>query len=820
MFDAIRRDVQYAIRVLRKTPAFTLAAVLTLALAIGVNTAVFSLVNAVLLTPLPYPDPGKLAFVVRVVTAGGASEEQMAVNGRTWELVRDTVVSAKRAVFSRWPTGVNLVLRDAKGTESAHYVQQQRVGSGFFDTLGVQPMLGRELTPEEDRPQGPPAVVLSASLWRRALDADPTAIGRPLMLRGEPYTIVGVMPDGFRTDADADLWTALKPTTTGEGGGENYAVLVRIADEGSRMQTLGEVQRVGDEIARNRPENAPKIGMALMPLQSGITADLRQPILILWGAVGVVLLAASINLAGLMLARASGRTREIATRLALGSGRSVVLRQLLIEAIVLGLAGGALSVGVAYLSIEGLTWLAQDTYEIWQPVRLDVASMAVAGVLALAASVVFGLGPAIHASRGSAGGSGLRGNRSVTDSSKHWPRRALVVVQVALGVMLLVSAGLLLRTFNHLRTLDPGFDPSGVTVAAISLEDARYRTTERVTQLAQSAANKMQQTPGIESAALSLGVPYQRILNLGFRYVDGAEAASEQRGTITNSTYVTSRFFETMRIPIRRGRALDDRDVSTSTPVVVVNDAFVRTYLKGSDPLDRRIRLSGVDRQIVGVVGDVQVKPGWGSFGPLSAMPNTYVPLTQVNDGLVRLVHTWFLPTFVVRSSLPAAQTTQVINEAVASVDPLLPLASISAMSNVQTAALGQQRLLAILLVGLALAALAVAATGIHGLIATSVSERTREIGIRLALGSTRSQALRTLALPGVLLAGIGVVLGLAGAWSAAGVLGHFIWGVKPNDPLTFASVTVILLLTATAASVAPALRIVRLEPSRTLRSE
>jgi predicted permease len=822
MFDATVRDVRYAIRVLRKTPAFTLAAATTLALAIGVNTAVFSFVNAVILTPLPYPDPGKLSLVSVMSDDGSTTRTGISVDGRTWELVRDRVVSAKRAVFSTWTTGVNLVLRDAKGAESARYVQQQRVGAGFFDVLGVQPLLGREISADEDRPQGPPVVVLSAALWRRDLGADPSAIGRTLMLRGESYTIVGVMPDGFYSGADADLWTALRPATSGEGGGANYRILVRVADDATRAKTLGEIHAVGQEILRvPASQSRSRLWMALTSLQSNMTEDLRQPLLILWAAVAVVLLAASVNLAGLMLARTSGRAREVATRLALGSGRSVVLRQLLIEALVLGIVGGVLGVGVAYLSIEGLTWLAEETFTIWQPVRLDAVAVAAAATLAIAASLVFGLGPALNASRGTAGGPGLTGSRSVTDNAKHWPRRALVVVQVALGVMLLVSAGLLFRTFNHLRTLDPGFDPHRLTVGAVSLEDARYRTAVQVEHLAEGAVAKLQQTPGIESAALGLGLPYQRLLNLGFRRADGPEAALDvQRLQTTNATYITSGFFDTMRIPIRRGRVIDGRDVATSAPIVVVNEAFVRTYFTTSDPLDRRIRVSGIDRQIVGVVGDVQVKPGWGNFGPLSTMPNAYLPITQVNDGFVRLVHTWFQPTFVVRSSLPPAQTTQAIQDAVASVDPLLPMATVESMADVQAEALALQRFLALLFVGLALASLGVAATGIHGLIATSVTERTREIGIRLALGSTIGQAMRTLAMPGVVLAAIGAALGLVGAWSAAGLLRHFIWGVQATDPLTFAGVAVILMLTAVAASVAPALRIVRLEPSRTLRSE
>jgi len=824
-FEAAWLDVRYARRVLAKTPVFTLTALATLALAIGVNTAVFALVNAVLLEPLPYPHPERLALLSQTVWQGGSAGSDTAIDGRTWELVRDRATIVNRAVYSNWTTGVNLVVRAPNGSEHARHVQQQRVGTGFFSVLGVAPLLGREFTADEDRPGGPTAVVLSADLWRTAFGSDPAAVGHSITLRGEPFTVVGIMPDGFRTGERADLWTPLRPTTTGEGGGANYHVLVGLRDDGSRPQALTEISGIGEELQRRRSAgnggtgNKSEVSLSLVGLQDGLTAAIRPALLMVWAAVGVVLLAGCVNLDGLMLTRAARRRREMATRMALGSGRAAVVRQLLVEAAVLGIAGGVAGIGVAAVAVQGLAWLSRDAFEIWQTVSIGRREAMVAAGLSIFGSLIFGLGPALQASRESTQSSLLASGRSVAGGSSHWPRRVLVVAQVALSVLLLVGSGLLLRTFNHLRSLEPGFDPEQVVAASVSLEDARYRTADSVVRLMDATLARIQQEPGITSAAVGLGLPYERLLNLPFRRADGLEA-SDSRNLMTSATYISPGFFEVMRIPVRRGRSFDARDRAGSAPVVIVNDALARAYFEDADPIGRRIRLSGAEREIVGLVGNVQMKPGWGDNGPLSAMSLVYVPIGQLSDGFVRLVHGWFMPTVVVRSSLPSEHTSGAIRRAVASVDPLLPLASVRTMSEVQAAALGQQRLLAMLLLALAGAALVVATIGIHGLIAASVTERTREMGIRLALGATLGQALRTLALPGVLLSAAGTAAGLIGALAAVPLIRHFVWGISVSDPLTFGGVAVLLLAVSSVASVAPALRILRLDPAITLRQE
>ena len=648
LIEAAWLDVRYARRVLWRTPAFTLTAILTLALAIGVNTAVFALVDAILLKPLPYPHPERLALLTQTVKQGGQVSSNPAVDGRTWELVRDHVTSADRAVFSDWTTGVNLVVRGSNGTEQARFVQQQRVSTGFFSVLGVPMLAGREFTADEDRPGGPPAVVLSAELWRSAFGGDPSAVGRAITLRGEPYTVVGIMPEGFQTGSRADLWTPLRPSTTGEGGGTNYEVLVGLRDESSRPAVNAQLASVAEELKRQRaataetPGNLPEISFTLIGLQEGMTAAIRPSLFIVWAAVAVVLVAACVNLAGLMLTRAARRRREMATRLALGSGRSAVIRQLMVEAGVLGIVAGAAGIGVAAVMVSALTWLAQDGFEIWQTVAIGWREALVAATLAIVGSLIFGLGPALQASRQSTQSSLLASGRSVAGGTSHWPRRLLVVTQVALGVLLLVGSGLLLRTFNHLRNLEPGFDPAQVVTAAVSLEDARYRTGESVARLMDNVLTRVRQEPGMGSAAAGLGLPYERLLNLGFTRMDGPGAANP-RSQITNATYITPDYFEAFRIPVRRGRVFDTRDRADSAPVAIVNDALVRAHFKDADPIGHNIRISGTVREIVGVVGDIQVRPGWGSNGPLSAMPLVYVPVAsgqrRLRPARTRMVH-------------------------------------------------------------------------------------------------------------------------------------------------------------------------------------
>jgi predicted permease len=810
LVDIVFRDARYALRVLRRTPGFTAAAILTLAVAIGVNTAVFSVADTFLLKPLPYPEPDRLALVSATIGGDGPIEDDTAQTGRTWLLVRDGATTVEAAVFSNWTTGVNV----AAGRQASHLVQQ-RVSARFFDVLGVRPAMGRPFTDDEDRPGGPAAVILSHEAWMGAFGGDASIVGRAIGVRGEPATVVGIMPPGFTTAVRADLWTPLRPVTTGEGEGENYAILLRLKAAAAWAQANAEIAAVTQPVVeqqRSRPRRA--LGFSTVPLQRAMSDDLRQPILLLWSAVAVVLLVACVNLAGLLLARASGRTRELATRMALGSGRVAVIRQLIVESVVLALVGGAAGIVVGYFSLELLHALAADVFGVTRPVTLDARAVAAAVVLSLAASLFFGVAPALHASRvdvqrGLASGS----TRAVAGAAAHWPRRAIVLAQVALSIVLLSGAALMVRTFTHLSRLEPGFDPEGLTTATISLQDVRYRTAATVVPLFERTLDRLRTAPGVEGATISLGVPYERLLNLGFKRLDGAQAAG-----MTSGTYVSDRYFDTMGIAIARGRSFDARDTAASPGVVIVSETFARTYYASEDPIGRRIAFAGREREIVGIAGDVQVKPGWGANGPLATMPLAYVPMTQVSDGMFRLVHGWFSPTFIVRGS--SRDAAAAVRSALQAIDPQLPVADVRTMDQVRAASIAPQRLLMAILATLAATAVLLAAIGLHGLVANSMHERTREIGIRLALGATMFDAVRALATPALMLAAAGTLIGVLLARAGSALVRHFLWGVSAEDPATYAAVAVLIMMIAAGASILPAMRILRLDPSSALRCD
>lgn len=810
--ETLARDLRYAVRVLRKSPGFTATAVITLALAIGINTAVFSIVDGVLLRPLPYPEPDRLALLEATVEANGMRAARTSQHGMAWVTIRDRATTAARAVFSTWVSGVNVTAGDR-----AVHADQQRVGAGFFGVLGAAPLHGREFTTDEDRRGGPAAVILSHAFWRSALGGDPGLVGRGIEVRGEPHTVVGIMPPGVQTGVEADLWTPLRAGTDGEGSGENYQVLLRRLPGISLAQMDAEMESLGGEIDRLHPPPAPvRITYGTVPLQAGLTTSLRQPVLMLWAAVVIVLLIACVNLAGLLYARGARRTREIATRLALGSSRGAIVRQLLVESAVIALLGTLLGLVAGGAALDAVKGLARNALDLWQPVALDGRAVAAAAMFALVSTAIFGLLPAVQGTRVSVR-DGLAGSgvRTTSGAASHLSRRLVVVTQVALGVVLLVGAALLVRTFSHLRGLEPGFEGRGVYAASVSLDDARYRTAGQVVAFADTTLARLAQSPAIDGAAVSLGLPYERLLNLGFRHLDGPEA--DAQGRMTSATYIAGDYFGTLGIPLRAGRAFDARDTAAALPVVIVNERIAQEYFGGTNPVGRRIRLSGVEREIVGVAGDVIVRPGFGDRGPLAAMPLAYLPLAQASDGFLRLVHGWFSTAVIVRTRGSMADAAAGLR---ASVDPMLPFAAVRSMEEVEGAAVAQPRLMMTLLLGLAGVAVLLSAVGIHGLIASSVAERTREMGIRMALGATGSRAVGTLAMPGVLLAIAGILVGAAAARGAATLLRSFLWGISPTDPSTYAAVAALFVAVAAIASVLPALRILRLDPARTLRAE
>ena len=810
-------DVKFGWRQLIKAPGFTLTAILTLGLAIGANTAVFSLVDAALVRALPYPAPERLGMLWHVRSRQGiAMEGPGAHTGRVWEGLRDRAATIDAAVLSGLSANVSLVTRDRAMT-----VAPQRVSAGYFRVLGVPPAIGREFTPDEDSPGGPAVTVLSDRLWRSALNGDPSVVGQTILLKGEPHTVVGIMPASFRTGVDADLWTPVRPSTSGEGANQNYSIVVRLRDGIDWPQARAEVASIADPLLPQRTSSAGvTLSHTLAPLQDDLSSDVRVPLLLLSSAVALVLLVACVNLAGLLLARAHRRTREIATRLAVGGNRRAVVRQLLVESLLLAFLGGAAGLAIGALALEGIKATASEVLLTpWAEAALDARVLSVTLGLSVLTAVLFGLVPALQTTRVDVQAAlAAGGTRSVAGGARGWPRRLLVTAEIAFGVVVLVAAGLLIRTFVHLQTQPAGFDPRGVIAASASLEDARYEQHERVEQLFGRSVERIRAMPGVESAAVSLGLPYERILNMGARVVGAGGQASDF--VFSTVTYVTPGYFETLRLPLLRGRSLADADSKAAAPVVVVNEVFVHRYFKDRDPVGEFVRVGGVDRRIVGVSSSVRQRGGFNGFGPVDALPAIYMPFAQFPANGLRVIHGWFSPAWIVRAAPNAAVTEQAIRRAMADVDPQLPLSAVRGVDEVRSLALAGHRVLTGLVAALGGLALFLAAIGIHALIASGVTERTREIGIRMALGATIRQTVIDAAKPGLLMAAAGLAVGCLAAFGASGLMRNLLWGVRENDPVTFVAVVAALLVVAAAASLVPALRIRKFDPVALLRSE
>ena len=807
-------DLRFALRQLRKSPGFTLTVLLTLGLCIGANTAIFTVVDRLFLRALPYPDPNRLVMVVSVFHKAGVSDTETSQDGRAWELIRDHAPSIDSAVYGG-TSGVNLF-----SAGRVEYVQQERVSANFFHVLGIAPLIGREFSREEDIPGGPSLVLLSYGLWQRAFAGNPAIVGRSIDLRGAPFTVAGIMPETFRSDQPTDLWTPLQPTTTGEGSGDNYGVIGRLKPGVTFGQANGELtSALRPRIAEMHLPAGSSVDAQAIPLQVGLTGDLRPRVHLMWGAVGLVLLIGCVNIAGILLSRSASRSREIATRLALGAGRARILAQLLSESLLLALGGGVLGLFIGEFALRGLVSLNPNEFSMWGGVHLDLRVMAVSLAVSLATSILFGLFPAWEATAVDLRSALAEAGRGSSGGRRLWKRQALVFVEVALGVMLVVGAGLLIRTLGTLLNANPGFNPNHVLTASLSLQDARYQTTAAASRLFRETLERIRAIPGVKSAAVALSLPYQRPLNDGIQQVSGH---SIERNSITDMTWATPGMFEALQIPLLRGRVFSEADNASASKVMVVNQAFVsRFFPNDSEPLGAMVKTEGIQYQIIGVVATVQQKNGWGSgWGPIDAFAQAYVPVTQISDGLFSVANVWFSPSWIVRTHGNVPGLAEAMRRSLQSVDPRLPFSSFQTLSQVRGKSLTEQRYLAALFSTLAGLAILLAALGLYGLVAQSVAQRTREMGIRLALGATTAKVVRTAVTPSIVLALAGIAAGLFVSLFATRLLKSLIWGVTSTDPLTFVTVALVLALVAALASLIPALRLTRLQPAQTLRDE
>ena len=802
------QHLRFAARQLRRNPGFTVTVIITLALSIGANTAIFSLVNALMLKSLPYSHPERLGTIYTRITGSRASDERHGLNGEQWELLRDNVPALISAVSSRGTSGVNL-----KWGSQVQYLRAGRISANYLDVLAIQPMIGRSFSPDEDRRHGPKATILSFSLWRNTFSSNPNILGQAILLKGEPYTVISVLPEGTTTPLNADLYTALQPSRDGEGGGTNFESITRLRDGATWQEADGEINRAWSVRAhRYESTNNPGVQVTYhsVPLQKGQTDTLRPHVLALMLAAGFILLIACANLAGLTLVRMMRRTSEVATRLALGASRWQIQKQFWIENLLLALVGGAAGIGVGLLILRGLLLLLPEHFLPVARVPLDGRVMAFTLVVSLLTSILFGMLPAL-ATRNVDLRSSM-GSRAVAKVGSL--RQTLIVGEVALTVVLLAASGLLIRTLIHLETLPPGFNPNGVMTAKASLDDARFHDPAAFRKLLDEGTAAMRQIPGVQNAAVGLSLPYERTLNAGVTLSDGKEAG-QQDGT--DLVYVTPGYFGTLQMPVLAGRVFTDDDGPNAQHVTVVNQAFARKFYGGANPVGRYINK---DMAIVGEVADVSVSSGLYEGAPLMSEQAMYIPAAQVNAQSLSLVHVWFQPDWVVRTAGPVEGLTAQMQRALASADPNLPFSGFYSMQDLLAKTLVMQRVEVALLGAMAALALLLSAVGIFALVANMVAQRTREIGIRMALGSTVGQAMVQVGRSGAGASCVGLFVGLVLCAGALRVMRSVLYGVGIYDAPTLSTVVLTLLLVTLLATTLPTLRIAKIDPANTLREE
>jgi predicted permease len=808
--ELLGQDIHYGLRQFWRNPGFTVTVVLTLALSVGANTAIFSLVNALLLKSLPYARPDRMGSIYTRITGPISSDERHHLNGEQWELLRDNVPALVSAVSSTRASGVNL-----QAGSQVQYLQAGRISAHYLDVLAVRPILGRNFSADEDRPHGPNTAILSYGVWQKTFAADSNILGHSILLKGEPYTVIGVLPEGATTPLNADLYTAIQASRDGEGGGTNFAAITRLRDGATWQEADAQINRAWSHRAQRyelRENPDAQVSYYSVPLQKGETDTLRPQVVALMLAAGLILLIACANLAGLTLVRVLRRTPEIATRLALGASRWQVLRQLWIENFLRALAGGAVGIAGGFIALRALLLLLPEHFLPVASVPLDIHVLTFTLILSVLTSVLFGMLPALAtrrfdlrsaiASRANIGGDHLG------------LRQALIVAEVALTVVLLAASGLLIRTLIHLQTLPAGFNPNGVMTARASLDDAPYREPATFRKLLAESTSAMRQIPGVQYAAVGLSLPYERHLNSGTTLSDGKEAGHQ---VMTGESYVTPDYFAALQIPILVGRSFTGADGPETQSVAIVNQAFARKFFHGTNPVGRYLDKK---TRIVGMVEDVAVVPGLDSTDPLTGEEAMYVPAAQLDAQSLSLLHVWFQPSWIVRTAGPIEGLTAQMQHALSSADPNLPFSGFYSMREVLARTLATQRVEVALMSTMAALALSLSTLGIFALVASVVAQKRREIGLRMALGSSVSEAMLHIGAPGLRASAVGLIIGLVLCAGALRAMHSVLYGIGVYDAPTILTVVVVLASVTIFATILPTLRIAGIEPASILREE
>jgi putative ABC transport system permease protein len=821
-------DLRHAFRVLIANPGFTTVAVAALALGMGANTAIFSVVNAVLLAPLPYPHSDRILRIQRTFRGGDGGDSVSIPKFMAWKKANQTFQSM--ALYDQSGPGMNLGSGDRP-----EQIKGIHVSAEYFDVFGVAPSIGRSFLPQEDLPNGPKAAVVSSDVWRTRFNGDPSLVGRQILLSGDSYTVVGILPASFHSDPPADVFIPMQadPESTNQG---HYLLAAARLKPGATLESAKANLLVGGEQFRAaNPKWMDKSeGVGAIPLRDAMVGDVRPALLILVGAVGFVLLIACANVANLLLARAAGRQREIAIRTAIGASRGHLIRQLLTESALLSIVGAVLGLLIGTWSVPLLLAVSpgnlpriNDRDHVTSAITmLDWHVLAFTFGIALLTGVLFGLLPALRISKldvnsalkeaSGRSGTGLRHNRV---------RSILVSAEMALAVILVVGAALMIRTFVAMRSVQPGFDTHNLITMQTSLSGGRYDTSAKTARMTRQVLDRIEGLPGVRAAASTVAIPAagDGQIDLPFN-IEGVPPA---KGDLYNGDeqwrFNTPHYFSALRVPLLRGRFFDQRDTENSARVVIINEAFARKYWPKGDPIGQRITIAkglGADfeeptREITGIVGNIR-ETGLNA----ADQPVMYVPESQITDALNRLANSLIPLSWIIQTATDPASMTAAIQHEIQSADSQLAPSRIRTLDQVIAESSARQNFNVLLLAIFAGLALLLAAIGIYGLMSYTVEQRTQELGIRMALGASRGDMVKLVVRQGMLLTGIGLAIGLASAFGLSRLLANMLFGVKTTDPVTYAAVAVILVSVALLASYIPARRATKIDPMIALRYE
>jgi putative ABC transport system permease protein len=807
----MKNDLIYAVRGFWKRPLFAIAAVLTLALGIGANSAIFTVVHAVLLQPLPYPSPDRLMMLFTYNPRQGFDKDVSSYpNFDDWRRQStsfEAISAYTSSGFTLTHAGDPAQIRGAIATP------------GFFETLGVAPALGRTFGAREGAKGSDRVAVLSHDLWQKRFGGDPAVVGRSIVLNGIAHEILGVMPVSFAYPETAQVWTPLAPSERfaelmQARGAFWLQVIARLKPGIERGSAQAEMSAIASALERQHPNVDASLGVRLVPMHEEIVGDVRQPLLILFATVAFVLLIACANVANLLLARAASRQKELAIRAALGASRRRLIRQLLTESLVLAAVSGAVGLLLAAWGIQALQWLAPSNLPRLTGVQIDVTVVLYTSLASLATGLVFGVAPALQSAavaageflkeRGRAESHGSRGRRL---------RSGVAIAEVAVALVLVIGAGLLVRSFVAMNNVQLGFDPRGILVLRVDLPDARYPKGTQITAFYNDLASRLKTLPGVESVGLGSSVLLSALPQSASLSVGGRPPLNPNvRNAPVPYDSVTEAFFTTLRIPLRRGRLFTEADTPTAQRVVVVNESLVRRFFPDGDALGKNVTFGNPTDSatqwltIVGIVGDT--RRGGMDRAPWAEL---YFPLAQAPDPrMYALIRTSGDPLALVRSA--EAQ--------VWAIDPNQPIHSARTVEGILAESQANRRFTTLLLGLFSVVALALAAIGIYGVMAYSAAQRTQEIGIRMALGARRADVLTMMLKEGAMIGAVGLTLGIAAALALTRFLSGLLFGVGARDPMTFVALPLALLLLTVLATLIPAARAVRVNPIVALRGE